>query len=355
MLTLEDLHQQNLILFEAVAGSHAYGLATAQSDTDIKGVFYLPAERYYGLNYQAQISNPSNDVVYYELGRFVELLLASNPSALELLASPADCILQRSPLFTQLKIQWFLSTACRLSFAGYAIGQIKKARGLNKKIVNPMSEIKKSILDFCYVLEAGRSVPVKTWLEKRNWAQEHIGLCEIAHARHLFAIFYDHERKHIYQGMIQKEQANNLLLSHIAPDAVLQGYLFFNQEGYHHYCREYSAYWQWVKVRNEARYQINQSHNRGYDSKNIMHTFRLLYMAKEIAQFGEIRVRRANREELLQIKSGALDYETLLAQAEQLMQEVETIFAENPCALPEQVNRAEAERILVQMRKQLYR
>ena len=42
MLTLADLHAENLILFEAISGSHAYGLATPQSDTDIKGVFYLP-------------------------------------------------------------------------------------------------------------------------------------------------------------------------------------------------------------------------------------------------------------------------------------------------------------------------
>jgi hypothetical protein len=86
MLTLADLHAENLILFEAISGSHAYGLATPQSDTDIKGVFYLPRRLYYGLDYLPQISDAGNDTTYYELGRFVELLLASNPTALELLA-----------------------------------------------------------------------------------------------------------------------------------------------------------------------------------------------------------------------------------------------------------------------------
>lgn len=51
MLTLNDLHRQNLILLEAVSGSRAYGLATPESDTDIKGVFYLPRSLYYGLDY----------------------------------------------------------------------------------------------------------------------------------------------------------------------------------------------------------------------------------------------------------------------------------------------------------------
>ena len=88
MLTIEDLHTQNLLLLEAVSGSRAYGLAMPESDTDIKGVFYLPKSMFYGMEYIPQISNETNDIVYYELGRFIELLLQSNPNTLELLAPP---------------------------------------------------------------------------------------------------------------------------------------------------------------------------------------------------------------------------------------------------------------------------
>ena len=144
MLTIEDLHTQNLLLLEAVSGSRAYGLATPESDTDIKGVFYLPKSMFYGMEYIPQISNETNDIVYYELGRFIELLLQSNPNTLELLASPPDCVRYRSPLMDAFKTEWFVSKACRQSFAGYAYGQIKKARGLNKKISNPMPSEKKT-------------------------------------------------------------------------------------------------------------------------------------------------------------------------------------------------------------------
>ena len=82
-LSIADLQQHNLILLEAVSGSRAYGLATPESDTDIRGVFYLPRHVWYGLDYVPQVSNETNDVVYYELGRFVELLLSSNPNMLE--------------------------------------------------------------------------------------------------------------------------------------------------------------------------------------------------------------------------------------------------------------------------------
>lgn len=140
--TIADLKAQNLILFECISGSRAYGLDTPTSDTDIKGVFYLPKERFYSLqsDYIPQVSNETNDIVYYELGRFVELLLQNNPNMMELLATPADKVLYRHPIMDSLKPDWFISKLCEKTFAGFANSQIKKARGLNKKIVNPMEK-----------------------------------------------------------------------------------------------------------------------------------------------------------------------------------------------------------------------
>lgn len=353
-LTLQDLHDKQLILFEAVSGSRAYGLATPQSDWDIKGVFYLPPEHYFGLRYTPQIANETNDIVYYELGRFVELLLASNPSALELLASPNDCVRHRAPIMDKLLIKWFISKSCQHSFAGYAVGQIKKARGLNKKIVNPMSREKKSVLDFCYIIQGSHTVPLQTWLAQNHRQPEQIGLSDVPHARNLFAVFDDADGSRAYLGIAPKNSGNQLILSKIQPDDVPIALMSFNQDGYSSYCREYASYWQWVNERNEVRYQNNQTHGGGYDSKNMMHTFRLLHMAREIAQYGEIRVRRDNRDELLAIKQGDLDYETLLNQAEHLTAEVADCFATNPCRLPENVNHIAAEQALIEMRQILY-
>ena len=100
----------------------------------------------------------------YELGRFVELLLKNNPNILEILASPDDCILYKHPLMELLKLVDFLSKLCKDSFAGYAMTQIKKARGLKKKIVNQMEQEKKSLLDFCYVLQGYDYISLKNWL-----------------------------------------------------------------------------------------------------------------------------------------------------------------------------------------------
>lgn len=94
----------------------------------IKGVYYLPKEKFYGLDYIPQISNETNDEVYYEIGRFVELLLKKNPNILEILATPDDCILYKHPLMEKLQLKDFLSKLCKDTFAGYVMTQIKKPK-----------------------------------------------------------------------------------------------------------------------------------------------------------------------------------------------------------------------------------
>lgn len=352
MLAIGDLRRQNLILLEAVSGSRAYGLDTPESDTDIKGVFYLPQRQFYGLDYQAQISDAGNDVVYYELGRFVELLLQSNPNILELLASPADCVRMRSPLMDAFRPEYFLSRACCATFAGYAAGQIRKARGLNKKIVNPMSLQKKTVLDFCFVIEGAQGIPLAKWLAAKGWVQQKAGLADVAHARGLYAVFYDEGGLCGYRGIMQKPGADSLVLSRIAPDTPPLAYLSFNQDGYSSYCREYASYRQWLRERNEVRYRETLRHGQAYDAKNMMHTFRLLETACDLARYGEVRVRRPNREELLAIKRGVFSYEELTLRAQTLLNEAEALFAVSALpALPDRVAAAEA---LVGVRRRLY-
>ena len=78
------------------------------------------------------MQDEKGDEVYYELGRFVDLLSKSNPNALEMLFMPKDCIRHRHPVMDLLDPKLFLTKKCEMSFGGYALGQVKKARGLNK-------------------------------------------------------------------------------------------------------------------------------------------------------------------------------------------------------------------------------
>ncbi len=353
-LTLDDLRQQNLILLECTSGSRAYGLATATSDTDIKGVFYLPKTHFFSLqsDYLAQISNPSNDIVYYELGRFIELLLQNNPNMMELLATPEACVRYRHPLMNRIRPAWFISKRCEKTFAGFAQSQIKKARGLNKKIVSPMEKRKKSVLDFCVVFHDGKSVPIQQWLNARQITPAHIGLASMAHAAGVYALYLDPHNEYAFNGLLRSPASNQLNLSAIPKGLVPAAYLAFNQNGHSQYCKAYTEYWEWVENRNEARYQSTLNHSKQYDAKNMMHTIRLLQMALEIGRDGIINVARDNRDELLAIKSGEYDYNALLNQANQLGQEIRSAFAIS--ILPEQPDTRSALAALRSIREQLY-
>lgn len=351
-MNIHDIKSNGLLLLECISGSRAYGLETAQSDTDIKGVFYLPRSIYYGIDYIPQISNETNDEVYYELGRLIDLLLKTNPTLLELLASPADCILYRHPLLDELPLQLFLTRKCKDSFAGYALAQIRKAQGLNKKINHPLSPERKSLLQFCYILQDNQSIPLTDWLSRQGIKQEQCGLSAIAHAKGIYALYVADNNETWSEGIVSSTDASEVSVSSIPKKQVMRAYLSVNADGYSVHCREHKEYWDWVKKRNDVRYTNNINHGKNYDAKNMMHTIRLLQVGREIIQTGQLHVRRSNRAELLSIKNGEWEYQQLLDYAERLMQDIELAYPNSP--LPEEPDHTLVLQKLIRIREQLY-
>ncbi|WP_223607239.1 nucleotidyltransferase domain-containing protein [Chryseobacterium sp. OSA05B] len=351
-MTIQTLKTNHLILFEAISGSRAFGLATENSDTDIRGVYYLPKEDFFGLNYIPQISNETNDITYYEIGRFVELLQKNNPNILEMLASPEDCILHKDPLMDLLRQEDFLSKLCKDTFAGYAVSQIKKAKGLNKKILNPIEKERKSVLDFCYILEDQGSVPLKKWFSGNGKVQEKCGLVNIGNTKGMHALFYDESGVLGYKGIIQHEEANQVSVSSVPKDEKPTAYLSCNLDAYSTYCKDYKEYWKWVSERNEDRYNVNKEHGQNYDSKNMMHTIRLLQSCEHIFKTNSLQIRVDNREELLDIKAGNWSYEKVMQKAEDLIESIE--HEHSVSTLPASPDIKKTEKILIEIREKLY-
>jgi uncharacterized protein len=352
MIDIDYLRKNNLIIFECISGSKAYGLDLPHSDTDIKGVFVLPEKDFYGLDYTEQVNNESNDVVFYELKRFVELLLRNNPNLLDLLSAPDDCILYKHPVMDLVKPETFLSKLCRNTFAEYAIAQIKKAKGLNKKISNTVGKEKKSILNFCHVVKGQGSVTLHQWLQENNYQQEKCGLVSIDHMSDIYALFYDSIGEMKVKGIMHKENSNEVSVSSVPKGSTPAAIMSFNRDGYSMYCREYKEYWEWVEKRNDERYENTISHGKNYDAKNMMHVFRLLDMAEEIATFKKVIVRRPNREFLLKIRKGEFMYEDLVQQAEEKIERIKELYEKSD--LPGQPDKKEAEVLLIRMRKDFY-
>ena len=94
------------------------------------------------------------------------------------------------------------------------------------------------------------------------------------------------------------------------------------------------------------------SHGKNYDSKNMMHVFRLLLMAKEIATEGKINVHRKDREFLLSIKEGKYEFDDLLSKAQALKDELPALFKKS--TLPGVPDVESINRLLIEMRESYY-
>ena len=402
-MTIEELRNSGLIAYEYKRGSHMYHLNTETSDEDFGGVFFCPKKMLLGLRgrYEEQVSDSKSDVVFYEFGRWLELLLKSNPTVLEGLFAPEDCIVgEVHPAVRKIldNRELFLSKECFKTFYGYAVSQISKARGLNKKIVNPVTE-RKDILDFCYTFNDQGSLPIKKFLAENGLDQKYCGLVNIPNMSDgdssIYGVYYDFAayfkfenidwardwyngnspykkffpsvseqlsmQKRIedkeffhYGGIVHPdeiEKSNTVRLSSVPKGEKPVCFMAYNKNGYMRHCRDYKDYKEWEKNRNPVRYESNLGHN--YDAKNVMHCMRLVRMAKELAQGKGFNVVRTwDRDYLLDIRNHKFEYEDVMAQLEKEKLEMEEAI--KSCTLPERVDFDKVNDLLYDVRLKYY-
>jgi hypothetical protein len=168
----------------------------------------------------------------------------------------------------------------------------------------------------------------------------------------MYALFHQSQSDRKFYGIFSGDDADEVSLSSVPEGLQPKCILYFNKDGYSVYCKEYRQYWEWVEQRNEERYENTVSHRKNYDAKNMMHVFRLLNMAEEIARYKKVNVRRPEREYLLKIRAGEFAYEDLLKQAEEKIGVVDDLFKKSD--LPEQPDIEAADGLLVQIREVTY-
>ncbi|MFF2700740.1 DNA polymerase beta superfamily protein [Streptomyces cyaneofuscatus] len=114
-------------VYACVMGSRAFGLATEDSDTDLRGVFVAPTPLFWRLTKPpAHIEGPAPEQFSWELERFCELALRANPNVLECLHSPlVEYVDDTGRELLELRGA-FLSRLAHATFVRYALGQRKK-------------------------------------------------------------------------------------------------------------------------------------------------------------------------------------------------------------------------------------
>jgi hypothetical protein len=377
-------------LFITLRGSHAYGTNIASSDEDYAGVYIQSQDDILSNNYKEQVNDDKNDTVFYELKRFLELLATANPTMIELLNTPEDCIIYKHPAFELIlkEKDKFITKKCKQSFGGYARQQISKAKGQNKKVNWEKGKVeRKHPIDFAYFFAGEKSIPLNKYLTDRGLDQMFCGLAALPHARDVYSMFYDYDSVALHSEKISLrarkvtkfifklsnlltlngfklspgkgykgiafEDSNTIRLSSIPKDTDgFLGYISYNRDGYSQHCDDYRSYQDWLKNKNDARWVDVEAHGQKIDGKNMLHCQRLLNMAKEIADGKGVIVRRPDAQYLISIRKGQVDLQTLINEAEVKIKEIDQAF--DNADIPDEVHHELVGELMLDVRKSIY-
>lgn len=300
---------ENKVLYRYIRGSHCHGIATERSDVDYGGVFYLPNWTLLSIlpdSYKDEIADEKHDDTMWELNKFTRLLTTSNPTVLESLFVDGDCKIWVDPEFKVFfeNRDKFLTKECFKPFGHYAAAQIRKARGLNKMINQPILE-RKTPVDFCYVTCNNDTKPVREWLEMNHLKEENISLAKLNHARDAYAVF-------LYPGGFCKPNGNDVHVNNLPKGLTAVGTLFFNRDAYTIHCKDYKNQKEWETKRNPVRYESNLG--KSYDAKNMSECIRLVRTCTEIAEGETYKVNRKGIDDefLLRVRAHEFEYEELM-------------------------------------------
>lgn len=383
----DKIRKDGRLLIEYIRGSVSYGLDTPESDKDSGGIYICSIKELLGYNtYKEEIADSKNDNKWYELNKFISLLVKANPNILEALFVDDNFIIgEVHPIMKYLREHrdMFLTKQCFISFYKYAESQIYKARGLNKKIVNPIKE-RKTPLDFTYTFKRQGSTNILTFLNDYGLHTEYCGLCNINHMQYIYGCYYDYGR-HLNEHPEDRERLINARKK-LNPDRIYRFpniddepiihyrgltteivsnttqlrlssiddkndmpfcYISYNVDGFQDHCRRYKEYKEWEQNRNPVRYESNL--NKNYDAKNMMHSFRLIHMAKEIASGKGMNLYRTEDHDfLMNIRNHKYEYDELIKLADKEKEEMYEIMKHS--TIPDSVDENKLNDILFNLR-----
>ena len=292
-------------------GSHAYGLATPESDLDVKGVAVPPRAYYLGFAKrfeQAECADP--DMVIYELRKFMSLAADCNPAVLEILFTDPSDHLGVTPVGERLLAERarFLSRKAKHTFTGYAMAQLKRLEQHHRWLRDtaPVAPRREDFgLDPLTEAEQRRYDAVHAELERvvRGWDVDLSPLPRDAQ---------DELRAKITEAMAGRVAADSdgwraaCRRLDLGDDLVAR---MTREREFRARQREWDQYAAWKRARNPRRAALEAAH--GYDTKFGAHVVRLLRMCRELLTEAVVRVRRPDREELLAIRGGAWSFEKL--------------------------------------------
>lgn len=150
------------VLVKAVAGSHLFGTNTEKSDHDYKGVFLPTADDIllgkFDQTRNQKTNNTNNkntkddvDIEFYSLDKFLKMLYQGQTVAWELLFTPDEMILEKHPLWDEIREATPLLINKNVdAFIGYCSQQAHKygIRGSRMNTVETVIKYLKEVPDY---------------------------------------------------------------------------------------------------------------------------------------------------------------------------------------------------------------
>lgn len=264
---MKNFNPVNYRIFEGIAGSHLYGMATPESDMDTRGVC-LPPQRVMldpFMKFEIQDAFGDEDRTLYSLAKFFALCADNNPNILELLFVPEEYVLYQTKEWSKVvkHRHLFLSKNIKSRFLGYAMSQLKAIERHREWFLNPP--------------------PYKPTRDAFGLSQTPL----------------------VSEAILQN-------LASVPNDLIAENVLneLTRERAYREAKRQWDNYQQWVTTRNPKRKGTEEKF--GYDTKNACHLFRLMTEGKQLLLEGNITFPLPNADYLLAIKNGALPYEEVL-------------------------------------------
>ena len=293
-------------ILEVLHGSRAFGLDLPSSDTDYKGIFVAPRSWYHGYLPTPEQLELSADHVLYEIRKFLKLAAVANPTVFEILWADDGDQSVITPVGNYLisKRDMFLSKKVAKTFGGYALSQLKRIKTHRRWLLEPPQK-KPTRADF--------GLPEKPLISK-----DQLGAAETL----------------LEDGRLSNDSLTPNFL------AILNG-----EQRYRKTHKEWSQYQQWLKNRNPARAELELQY--GYDTKHAQHLIRLMRMAVEILSTQRVLVKRPDREDLLEIRSGKWTYEQLIEHATKLQEAIKE--AERNSLLKAKVKESQVNQLCIEI------
>jgi len=341
-------------IFLALSGSRAYGFSNPDSDYDYRGIVIPPLDTYVGIKDKfeqavskelwKQFTKPisSQDLVsegadmqVYELSKFVRLAAQCNPSIIEILfTDPSFYVEPPHPVMDHLLYNknLFLSKQAKARFCGYALSQLNRIKRHKKWIDDPptappvradfgLADKKLISLDQLGAAEAIIDHELSKFMVEQTDLPEHTKIELSAEMGRTLKFAWQalHQDKPFPVGGDQifdsVEEAQRLAIARY--EGFSENFLVIldAEKRYRAAKQHWDSYVHWLQERNPVRAELERKH--GYDSKHATHLVRLIRMAREILETGQVQVFRADAEELRSIRAGAWTYEKIIEFAEQ--------------------------------------